>query len=400
MPHLDDGLLHAYLDDELPQGSASAAAGRGGTGSESDAADELRAPHTRMDVDSHLSVCAECRARLDDARSSRDAATRILAGAGPADVAVPSFEEVRARASSRGSGGDKRNSREAGRRRHDSSRSRWFAWAATVALAVAVGWYARSTSIPTDLHRYATEDEARSRPIVPAAAAEEPDIDASGGGLQHREPDVAREESEHYVEVDEPVREQVALGFVGDTARPVGPLAERAESAVTAAAEGKGRQEAPDIHETARMLPRAAAADAPFEPTLSRTVAGRGLGAAVTWTSVDEATAVSVLDGPVPTVEGIRVIGYATSNLQGRQAIRVHQQLEKGHILELIVMKEDDTILLFDAKENVEPLTAAAVAGDSVNSITVQHGGLNIRISAPLAADSLRSLGESLGRGG
>src|SRR5690606_32012518 len=63
MSHVDDGTLHAYLDGAL---DALSDAG------------ELPDGMTGADVTSHLSTCADCRARLEAERAVRESAGAVL----------------------------------------------------------------------------------------------------------------------------------------------------------------------------------------------------------------------------------------------------------------------------------------------------------------------------------
>src|SRR3990172_3598820 len=110
MTHLDEGQLHGYLDGQPQDGSTAG----------------------RQDVERHLAECAACRARLEEERGVRDRARAILGTAGPTGLTAPPFEAVLERAAQR-----------------QASRSRGrppvaLAWAASLALALTVGWYARS----------------------------------------------------------------------------------------------------------------------------------------------------------------------------------------------------------------------------------------------------------------
>src|SRR5262245_6887963 len=108
MQHLDDGILTAQLD--------------GQTVGRSDG--------------QHLAGCAECQARLKELRVTRDRAQAILRSSVPGSRA--SFEDVLRR---------KQALRDAGR----MARLRPLAWAATVVLALGVGWYARELSIQQEV---------------------------------------------------------------------------------------------------------------------------------------------------------------------------------------------------------------------------------------------------------
>lgn len=105
MSHVDEGILHAYLDGAL---AALADAG------------ELPDGASAADVVTHLRVCADCRSRLEAERAVRESAGLILKDAGLAHIDVPPFTAL------------------------DSPRRtrRWLplSWAASVVLAVGAGW--------------------------------------------------------------------------------------------------------------------------------------------------------------------------------------------------------------------------------------------------------------------
>jgi hypothetical protein len=99
MSHVDEGTLHAYLDGELP-------------------------PNEQGDVEAHLAQCAACKGRLAEERALFERASALLGAARPAERPAPPFERLRPR----------------------PKRSPWhvrtrFAWAASVILALGVGYY-------------------------------------------------------------------------------------------------------------------------------------------------------------------------------------------------------------------------------------------------------------------
>jgi hypothetical protein len=122
MPHVDDGLLHAYLDGEL-------------AGAERD---HLLA---------HLADCAPCRSRLEEERALVARAGELLARAAPPKREPVPFAQVA-----------------------HSRALRWripAAWAATVTIAFAVGWYAQGERLAYELAGRATQTEATdSAPIT------------------------------------------------------------------------------------------------------------------------------------------------------------------------------------------------------------------------------------------
>jgi anti-sigma factor RsiW len=98
MSHVDEGTLHAYLDGELPSPERAA-------------------------LESHLAQCATCRAQLGEERALLERATALLGSARPVERALPPFEQLRR-----------------------APRRPWymrtgFAWAASLVLAVGLGYY-------------------------------------------------------------------------------------------------------------------------------------------------------------------------------------------------------------------------------------------------------------------
>lgn len=109
MSHVDEGALHAYLDGAL---------------------DEYPAAEARR-VREHLDVCAECAEQLEAERALRSDAHAMLGMAAPA-VELPSFEDLRAYVE---------RTRPAPSRM--SVRVVRLSWAASVMLALGVGWALR-----------------------------------------------------------------------------------------------------------------------------------------------------------------------------------------------------------------------------------------------------------------
>src|SRR6266446_9998281 len=102
MSHVDEGTLHAYLDGELPSAE-------------------------RATLEAHLAGCATCRANLTEERGLRERANAVLGSARPAERPAPPLEQLR----------------------REPQRSPWrvrrsFAWAASIALALGLGYYMRS----------------------------------------------------------------------------------------------------------------------------------------------------------------------------------------------------------------------------------------------------------------
>ena len=101
MSHVDDGTLHAYLDGELP-------------------------PVESERLDAHLAACPACRVRLEEERALIERASKLLSRAVPPtpERAAPPLHQLR-------------RPRVAWRLRMP------LAWAATVLMAVGLGWFLR-----------------------------------------------------------------------------------------------------------------------------------------------------------------------------------------------------------------------------------------------------------------
>ena len=124
MSHTDDGTLHAYLDGELSAREA-------------------------VELEQHVAACADCRARLDEARALIKRAGNLLALAAPPQGALPPWPVAAPRRSGRGGVP--------------------LAWAATVVLALGAAWYVGRRTLM--LERSAPAPALARRQATPLAAA-------------------------------------------------------------------------------------------------------------------------------------------------------------------------------------------------------------------------------------
>ncbi|HEX6134009.1 MAG TPA: hypothetical protein VFZ24_08595 [Longimicrobiales bacterium] len=123
MPHVDEGMLHAYIDGAL---DALSEAG------------ELPDGMTSEDVVAHLDSCADCRARLEAEREVRERAGHVLRDASLAQIEPPPFAGLEATSRAR------------------RRRALPLAWAASLLMAAGAGWWGSA------LWRPAPQPEARS----------------------------------------------------------------------------------------------------------------------------------------------------------------------------------------------------------------------------------------------
>lgn len=141
MSHVDDGTLHTYLD-----GEATAV--------------------ERERLEAHLAGCAPCRARLEEERNLIERAGRLLGLAAPPERPAPSFHELR-------------------RPRRGGRYGLPLAWAATIALAVGIGWYSRGllrnrSAVPTPAQVAAESPAALAEPHADDIAHDRTDSAPSG----------------------------------------------------------------------------------------------------------------------------------------------------------------------------------------------------------------------------
>jgi len=212
MSHVDEGVLHAYLDGALP-------------------------PDERREADAHLAGCEICRARLDEERALRARASDLLGLAVPPETAAPRTGLPPRR------------------------RPRYFvpvAWAATLALAVGLGWLIRGggTAPPARLAEPSPSDVAVT--TLPAPAAAKPAPQQSPG---------ARQSETDRLDVAHAERDSV--GPPAATLKTAAP--EPRAAAAPEAASGAGV--------TADLTPRAQAQVAPAWAPVSADSARRILGA-------------------------------------------------------------------------------------------------------------------------
>ena len=187
MSHVDDGVLHSYLDGACSEGE-------------------------REQVEKHLTGCADCRERLERAQALSRRASDLLGELEPGPLTAPAWRELEERSA-------------AGRRTSDR---RWLrpslAWAASIAFAFVIGWFSSSylTGVP-DLAEVAARlpqtrtqvdradrlesDQAKSQPALQSPTEESSDmpVDARLADAEGRGVATARNEAEPVAQQREPV---------------------------------------------------------------------------------------------------------------------------------------------------------------------------------------------------
>ena len=165
MSHVDDGELTAYADGAYPANDPVA-----------------------LRIAAHLSTCGNCRTRLEQSHELRDRAAEILAFAAPAALAAPSFEALQAQAATS---------------TRASRRGIPLAWAASIVLAIGLGWFGRDMlrfptaatrsdmMVQTDEAPSTTETKQEAAPPTSAPVAAPATGQGSGARRQERTRDLA-----------------------------------------------------------------------------------------------------------------------------------------------------------------------------------------------------------------
>jgi hypothetical protein len=416
MWHVDEGTLNAYLDGELEaRGAGSGERGAAEQGAGSGA----RGAETVWEVEAHLAGCAECRALLEQVKRVRDRAGEILAASSPADIVAPPFAEIRARAEARSSGS----------RALQLSRIKRLAWAATVVLAVAVGWYARGTVFPTRSEQvgapqaaYDVGQEAQMREQGAESGEQTAGSGEPGAAVGRREteegaPAVVAAEPDRAVELAD--RDAAGGAAVAETgaaaATPPAEVVAAAPSRAQAEAEEPRAQEMAEVsHERKGRLDTAdhLAAQAP-QAVVQQVAAGErtvplggvALGEASMfedslWVEASEDDVRDTLGGDVPVVPDLPIMDYWVSPVLSRGVVRVRQRLDEENVLELIVSP-----LIGDVRAGLvargivaAPVAneAQAAAKDSLEAVAIRRGDLRVVLRGPVSVDSLRALAEKI----
>ena len=140
MSHISEGLLHAHLDGAVGH----------------DRAEQW------LLAEAHLSVCEDCRWRLEEARQLRDAAGGILAVASAPSASKPGFQELVAKAGT---------AAPLPRRKPWWNSTSRLAWAASLVLAIGAGWLGRELLIQTGQDMPAVVAESEAIPPEPEQKA-------------------------------------------------------------------------------------------------------------------------------------------------------------------------------------------------------------------------------------
>jgi len=330
MSHVDDGILHAYLDGELT-------------------------PVESGRLDAHLAACQACRDRLQEERALIERASRLLSLAlppAPLRAALP-LHELR------------------------QPRVMWrlrmpLAWAATVLLAVGIGWYLRggttAVRLGADDSRLDSAPSTQPSPdATPPAIALDTRPAAGPTGRAEQAPSneaesrqgfraadagadrAAREETDERQQVAK-AADQLALGAASPGLRAAPPAAVTSNALEAAAA------------------PLDAALDAPARRRLS-----------TSWPVIEPKPARDLLGALPAAIPGAPI--RAMRRNPAASEILVEQDIGNGVLVQLFERR-------MEAAGEVVP----SGSRDANERLARFVGGLRIEIAGPLTADSLSRL--------
>jgi len=382
MSHVDDGLLHAWLDGALR------------------AQDPARADA----VAAHLEACDDCRARLDEARALKEEADAILDLAAPHVDEGPPFETIlrRARDEAHDDGDTTTPDLEPAPRTTAPFRwTRRLAWAASITVALGMGWWARDLAYGPDSpglrvvqpppagEPTATRDVMdQTAPPAGTAPAETETGEEARGGPVVRSP-------------DEPATEPAGAAAPGEAEAAAPEVAERA----------------PTRAETRRLLQEPAPAEGEARarvasPEAVSTDRSVNLPAAVVaGTALPGDTLEGWLGAPVWAIEGLPVAVVDTATLaDGRRAVLVRQTLEDGGTVVLTQLRADALFMArapagaageeearqaetraLAAEMEAAPSRLDSLAGLRQGPALVREGTVVV-VSGPLTGDALTAL--------
>ncbi len=381
MSHVDEGRLNEYLDRlERP------ADGRAGAWPD------------RAEIESHLAECGPCRVLLAEARHLRARASSLLDAAAPASTSLPPFADVLARA----------GHTERRRRIVRMNRLTALGWAATVVLAVGVGWIARGTVgvDGTALSRQPAGQVANEG--VPSTSDEAPaaSVAADIADVAQRTDIVAeREEASQVIPARrqqvpaasppaalEPGERDIPDAAVEELAPP--DAAAKGVGAVERAAKAEGVH--PDSTTREREAREAFAAGVvavDAVPAPDAVAAPTEVEIAVPeteWAAADLATAATYLAGPIRSVPNLPIASVETGSLFGRPAVRLHQR--SGAATVEVIQAAGAVLENLVVDSGAARLRQGRGVSATTSAIVVVRNGTVVILRAALPPDSLRLL--------
>src|SRR6266550_2010339 len=341
MSHVDEGTLHAYLDGELPSAE-------------------------RATLEAHLEGCATCRANLTEERGLRERASAVLGSARPAERPAPPLEQLR----------------------REPNRSPWrvrrsFAWAASIALALGLGYSLRTPGASAPLQT----------PAEPLALA------------QHRAESTREEKSQSQVQAPAPAPAQRRPNDRRQ-ARAADELvardAPRTDSAAQVAIRVRGATVAPAAQRLADSIRvEASVADRSVAPSLFVDGAPARRLASTAWPVINRRLARSILGGEAVGLPGLATRAFRRAPGTDGTVV-VEQVLDSSTVIQIFQRPAYpyDSSGSGDINESRSRPRAYASEDRARERSSLRFGrfvrGLRVEITGPLSADSLNRLLEQV----
>jgi hypothetical protein len=311
MSHVDEGMLHAYLDGELAAAERSA-------------------------LEAHVAQCEACRARVNEERALVERASTLLRAVRPLEHPVPPFEQIR----------------------RAPKRSPWrvrtsFAWAASIVLAVGLGYYIAGAGVYRRASQMAepTNVAVQNRPADKAAAPSAPSAPSAR--------DEARPSTRARQEVAERRRLTNEREESGDTQNRA-PLAGIVATATPAPVI--------DSSAMAKVIVRGAAPAASMQRQ----------DAADTWPRIDRQTAKTILGTDPVGLPDIATLQIRRS--PDKKVVVVEQALDSRTVIQLF------------QQPNTNAAGYAFSEGARGGRLARFVGNLRVEIGGPVSVDSLNRL--------
>lgn len=332
MSHVDEGTLHAYLDGEL-------------------------APIERERVDAHLRGCPACQARLEEERALIERSSRLLGLAAPPERAMPPLQELR------------------------PPRLTWrlrrpLAWAATVVLAVGIGWYARGSVEPRTIadHAQLRDEAPATAPAVvattgPLSADSMPQRQAGGRAAERKRSDAQPATSL-----------QTSNGMI--SRQPAADELDRRKSLAAAQAPADaGASDAPSPLTEAR----------PAAPPVSASRVARDMEVvgdlSSTWPLIGRQPARDLLGTEPVAIPGFTIRAYRRNPVAATPEIVVEQAVDSSTVVSLIERR-----LGAARSDSAAMRERGALAKEANERLARFVGSLRVEIAGPLSPDSLSRL--------
>jgi len=336
MLHVDDGALHAYLDGELT-------------------------PVERARLEAHVAECAACRTQLDEERALIERASGLLGLAQPPERAMPPLHQLR------------------------RPRLTWrlrvpIAWAASVVLALGLGYYIGGET----LHEAAPPASARAQDSFAPTLGYSASRDRAVASGPISPPPVAAKTAERRA------ANQVAARNDAPTDRTAARVvldSARAAAAVVAIQPREGLREAtPAPVPSAAVVTSRGEAEAVFQQ--------RGRLMATEWQIIRPGPARDLLGA-----EPVGIPGLAVRNIRRSptgEVVLVEQAVDSATVIQLFQRRLEDEYVTRQMERSATPAQARRLGSAGTERLARFIGGLRVEISGPLSTDSLNRLLEQV----